>query len=253
MSEPADGASAAEPVVKIEAMVALSPLSGLISADCVFADIGRIVNRGALHSISVRSAVADEFATMSHIRLKAGTEFERPPELPRLVHLDSPALEVMTDFRIVHAVTVSPALSIDDALETMKTRGVRLLLVTGDNEEVVGLITARDIQGEKPIKIAQASRIPHSEITVDAVMTPQSSIEVLNMLSVRNAQVGHMVATLKELARQHALVVEVDPETKEQCVRGMFSTTQISKQLGVNAAEIVERDSTLAEISDDIH
>jgi signal-transduction protein with cAMP-binding, CBS, and nucleotidyltransferase domain len=233
--------------------MALSPLPEPVSADCVFAELGRIVIRGALHPASVRSAVADEFATMSHIQLKAGTAFERPPELPRLVHLDSPALEVMTDFRIVHAVTVSPGLSIDDALETMKTRGVRLLLVVGDDEEVVGLITARDIQGEKPIKIAQESRIPHSAITVEAVMTPQSSIEVLNMLSVRNAQVGHMVATLRALARQHALVVEVDSETKEQCVRGMFSTTQISKQLGVHAAEVVERDSTLAEIGDDIH
>jgi len=197
--------------------------------------------------------MSDAFATLSHLHLRPGTHFERPPELPRLVHLDSPALEVMTDFRVVRAATIAPEVSIDEALETMKTRGVRLLLVTGENDEIVGLVTAKDIQGEKPIKIAQASRTPHSHIAVDAVMTPQSSIEVLNMLSVRNAQVGHIVITLQQLARQHALVVEVDPATKAQCVRGIFSTSQISKQLGVNAAEVVTRDSTLAEISDDIH
>ena len=72
------------------------------------------------------------------------------------------------------------------------------------------------------------------------------------MLSVRNAQVGHIVATLKALARQHALVVEVDAQSKEQRVRGIFSTSQISKQLGVNAAEVVARDATLAEIGDDV-
>ena len=197
--------------------------------------------------------MSDAFATLSHIRLKSGTGFERPPELPRLVHLDSPALEVMTDLRVVHAVTIDPRVSIDEALEKMKTRGVRLLLVTGNGDELVGLITAKDIQGEKPIKIAQESRIAHSQITVEAVMTPQADIEVLNMLSVCNAQVGHIVATLQALARQHALVVEVNPDTKEQCVRGIFSTSQISKQLGVNAAEVVTRDSSLAEISDDIH
>jgi CBS-domain-containing membrane protein len=197
--------------------------------------------------------MADEFATFSHIRLKSGTSFARPPELPRLVHLDSPALEVMTDLQVVHAVTIGPEVSIDEALETMKTSGVRLLLVTGENDSILGLITAQDIQGEKPIKIAQEARIPHSEITVEAVMTPQSSIEVLNMLSVRNAQVGHIVVTLQELARQHALVVEVDPETKEQCVRGIFSTSQISKQLNVKSAEVVTRASSLAEITDDVH
>lgn len=197
--------------------------------------------------------MANAFATLSRTLLKPGTGFERPPELPRLVHLDSPALEVMTDLRVVHAVTISPGVSIDEALETMKVRGVRLLLVIGENDEIVGLITAKDIQGEKPIKIAQESRIPHSRITVESVMTPRSDIEVLNMLSVRNAQVGHIVATLQALARQHALVVEVDADTKEQRVRGIFSTSQISRQLGVNAAEIVTRDATLAEIDDDIH
>lgn len=197
--------------------------------------------------------MADEFATFSHIRLKPGTSFSRPPELPRLVHLDSPALKVMTDFRVVHAVTIGLDVPIDEALETMKTRGVRLLLVTGENDHILGLITAKDIQGEKPIKIAQESRIPRAAIMVEAVMTPQSSIEVLNMLSVRNAQVGHIVATLQALARQHALVVEVDSKTKAQCVRGIFSTSQISKQLGVNAAEVVTRASSLAEIGDDIH
>ncbi|HEY5645565.1 MAG TPA: CBS domain-containing protein [Pseudomonadales bacterium] len=196
--------------------------------------------------------MADKFATLSHIRLKPGTGFARPPEPPRLVHLDSPALEVMTDFRIVHPVTTKPTVSIDEALELMKTRGVRLLLVTGDNDDILGLITAKDIQGEKPIKIAQASRIPHSAITVAAVMTPQASIEVLNMLSVRNAQVGHIFATLQALARQHALVVEVDPETKDQCARGIFSTSNISKQLEVSAAEGVTRDASLAEIGGDI-
>jgi CBS domain-containing protein len=120
--------------------------------------------------------MAEEFATFSHIRLKPGTGFARPPELPRLVHLDSPALEVMTDLRVVHVVTIGPEVSIDEARETMKTRGVRLLLVTGESDHILGLITAKDIQGEKPIKIARESRIPHSAITVEAVMTPRSSI-----------------------------------------------------------------------------
>ena len=64
--------------------------------------------------------MVEEFATFSHVRLKPGTSFARPPELPRLVHLDSPALEVMTDLRVVHVVTIGPEVSIDEALETMK-------------------------------------------------------------------------------------------------------------------------------------
>jgi CBS domain containing-hemolysin-like protein len=127
---------------------------------------------------------------------------------------------------------------------------VRLLLVSGENDHILGLITAKDIQDEKPNKIAQESRIPHSAITVEVVMTPQSSIEVLDVLSMRNAQIGHIVATLRERVRQHALVV--DPKTKAQCVRRIFSTSQFSKRLGVNAAEVLAHTPSLAEIGDDI-
>lgn len=196
--------------------------------------------------------MATQHATLSHIRLDAGTRVAHPPELPRLVHLDSPALEVMTDFRIVYPVTTTPDVSIDDALELMKVKGVRLLLVVDASDVVVGVITAKDIQGERPVKLAQASRISHAEITVEAIMTPQSEIEVLNLLSVRNVQVGTIVATLRELGRQHALVVEVDPDSRAQTVRGVFSTSQIGRQLGVEAARAVVRDSSFTEITADI-
>lgn len=188
------------------------------------------------------------FASLSHILLKSGTTYDRPPQLPPLVHLDSPALEVMTDFRVVRAITTPPSVPIDVALENMKTSGVRLLLVTDENDHIVGVITAADIQGEKPVRLVEEERLPRSRITVDTIMTPQREIPVLNMLSVRNVRVGNIVATLHQLERQHVLVVEVDPDTKDQRVRGLFSLSQIGKQLGQDVSEIMRAAHSLAEI-----
>ena len=42
------------------------------------------------------------------------------------------------------------------------------------------------------------------------IMTPQSAATVLNLVSVRNAQVGHIIETFRQLERQHMLVVDVD-------------------------------------------
>ena len=76
-----------------------------------------------------------EYASLSVVALTPQTTFERPPEPPELVHLDSPALEVMTDFEHVHAVRPrTPRAPIDEALECMKTKGVRMLLVLDDAE-----------------------------------------------------------------------------------------------------------------------
>lgn len=193
-----------------------------------------------------------EFAVLSHIHLQPGRTFERPEEPPEIVHWDSPAVEVMTDFRRVKPVTVRPDVSIDAALEKMKRVGVRLLLVINEQEEIIGLITARDIQDVRPVQLVQETRTPHSSIRVQAIMTPQGEIIGLNLLSVRNALVGHVVETLRQLERQHVLVLDVDEVTKEQKVRGLFSTSQIERQLGESIDAGIPPAHSLAEIQHEI-
>jgi hypothetical protein len=63
---------------------------------------------------------------------------------------------------------------------------------------------------------------------------------------VRAAKVGHIVATLQSTGRQHALVVEQDASGR-QVVRGVFSATQVARQLGV-AIPTSEIARTFAEI-----
>lgn len=71
------------------------------------------------------------------------------------------------------------------------------------------------------------------DIFVRDIMTPQEKLEALFMVDVVNASVGDIIETLKNMGRQHALVIDLD-EDKRQVVRGIFSTKQISMQLGVD-------------------
>ena len=64
-------------------------------------------------------------------------------------------------------------------------------------------------------------------------MTPQSAVEVVDIRDVLRARVGHVVETLKHSGRQHALVVESDLVSGRELVRGIFSASQIARQLGV--------------------
>ena len=166
------------------------------------------------------------------IALQPETGFARPSELPEMVRLDSPALDVMTDFTVVRPVTVGAGVSIDRALEGMKKAGVRLLLVVDASRHVVGVVTANDLQGDKPIRLMGEERLERSQLTVEKLMTPQSELGVLDMRSVVDSQVGHIIATLDQLERQHVLVVEVEADDERQHVRGLFSSSQIAKQLG---------------------
>ncbi len=145
--------------------------------------------------------------------------------------VDAPALASMTDLAHVPAATIEPTSTIDEANGAMIGRGVRLLFVIGSGGAIVGLVTANDILGEKPMRIVQARGLHHHEILTEDVMTPADRLEVLDLADVRRARLGDIVVTLRASGRQHALVVEqVDGRSR---VRGIFSATQIARNLGV--------------------
>ena len=54
-------------------------------------------------------------------------------------------------------------------------------------------------------------------------MTLYPRLEVLDITDVLRATVGDIIATLREQGRQHALVVDTDPDSGKEAVRGIFA------------------------------
>lgn len=165
--------------------------------------------------------------------LQPGSGYAQPGQaLPEKVTLDDPALSVLTDFGRITAIIILSGDTVDEAHRRMIQRGVRLLLVVDQDRKVLGAITADDILGEKPLQVTAQRGIRREELLVRYIMTPQSQLEVLSLDNVLAARVGHVVATLRETGRQHAIVVAIDSEGRHR-VRGVFSATQVARQLGI--------------------
>jgi CBS domain containing-hemolysin-like protein len=174
--------------------------------------------------------------------------YVRPRQiLPEQVNGNSSALDVMTDLELTSAITVSPAKTVDDALQIMVHKGIRLLLVEDLNCRLMGLLTASDIQGGKPTLFSRESGVKHSEILVSNIMVPINEIEVMDYNDVSRSKVGDIVKTLTQAGRQHALVVEHRNGDQETMIRGIFSTSQISKQMGI-AIEPSQKAQTFVEL-----
>jgi CBS-domain-containing membrane protein len=192
--------------------------------------------------------MSDQFQPLASGTLEKGATFHRPYQaLPKQVGLDNPALDVMTDLKVVTGITVDTLAPINAAQRRMIQHTVRLLFVVDENDSILGLITATDLLGERPMQFIQTHGGTHSDILVRDIMTPQEKLEVLSMADVQHGRVGNIVATLKATGRQHALVAETVGPNRTQVVRGIFSASQISKQLGIaiHPAEIAR---TFAEI-----
>lgn len=155
------------------------------------------------------------------------------------VRADSPALDVMTDLRHIPAATIAAETSFREAHQAMRQRAVRLLLVVDAQRQVVGVITAVDLLGERPIRVAQQRGGRIDELSVANLMTPLAAIEAVSLSDVARAEVGHVLATLGRSGRQHALVLERGADGRD-LIRGIFSAAQIARQLGVpmESAEI---------------
>ena len=99
--------------------------------------------------------------------------------------------------------------------------------------------------------------IKRQELTVLDIMTPASQVEVLALDDVNGSRVGHVLETLRKAGRQHALVVDfdvitskslIDAPVRRTMVRGVFSISQLARQLGVSLQSTGEVARTFSEI-----
>ncbi len=187
------------------------------------------------------------------IQLNQNVGHLNPPTISAIAHWDDPALHVMVDFKYVKAETIGADESIDSALAAMKVCSYHVLLVTDKEDNILGLISAEDLLGEKPLKAIQERRIARVDVTVRMVMTPQAEMVAIDVENLRHAKVGHIVATLHARKQHYALAVKVEEMSKVQVVRGLFSLSLISKQLGEDVSSDVPEAHSIAELHHDVH
>jgi predicted transcriptional regulator len=149
-----------------------------------------------------------------------------------IAHLEDPALTVMTDFQKRPPYTTTATTTIHEAFQQMKLLGVKSLFVVNVDNQIIGHISARDIQSNKAAMIAHQFDIKIPEVTVKMLMVRPQDLHTLNLEELSNARIGHIVRLLHELNINYIFVVS--HEHGVDTVRGLFSISRLSQQLGEN-------------------
>ena len=170
-----------------------------------------------------------EIKTIPLLKAHSSIPYDSPPPDKATVSEDEDAQTVMTDFTEIVPLTIKPDTTLARALEKMKEHGIRLLMVKDIKGNIGGVITAYDIQSEKPVKYAAESGVQMDDIRADMLMTPVEQTPAFDFNAIQQATVGQIVETMKELDRPHVLVIEVD---NGQRIRGIFSSSKVSRLLG---------------------
>jgi predicted transcriptional regulator len=150
-------------------------------------------------------------------------------EYPR-VSGDDPAELLVTDFKVNKVRTIQADADMDTINDAMNTYGVRLLFVVDSNDVFIGLVTATDLLGRRPVRLVTERGCSREDITARDLMTPVEQLEAVRCSDVEHSKVADVVETMQEVNRQHILVLE---NSDQPTIRGLLSMSQISKQLGV--------------------
>ncbi|MCC7412624.1 MAG: CBS domain-containing protein [Gammaproteobacteria bacterium] len=165
----------------------------------------------------------------------AAPDLPIPGADPWSARAQDPAITVMTDFRERASVTVRESDTIDAALDHMKHNGVRCAFVTNAAERVVGLITAYDIMGEKPLRHAQAPGAPQHDIAVKDIAVKISEWQVVDVRELERTTVDAVRRTLDRSQLTHLPVMETTGSGPR--LRGLLSAAKIRRLLA-NAADL---------------
>jgi CBS-domain-containing membrane protein len=162
--------------------------------------------------------------------MPVATQLSIPKQHIKKVAMEDFAENVMTDLNCVCAITIAAGDGLHDAEYKMKNKQVKMLFVVDHNDYVIGILSFRDISGHRISCAEKELGIPASEMCILDIMTGIDIIEVIDYSILKDSKVGNVVETLKQLNRQHILVLE-DNNIKQ--IRGIFSARQIEKQLDI--------------------
>ena len=189
------------------------------------------------------------FQEFRHIRLQeiADVNYLLTPEQSTTpIGLHSPAAAVMTDFETMTPVTVSQDQQVDEALEWMKSQHVRFLFAVNDNNQLTGVVTARDIMGRRVMSHMQTNGLAREDVLVKHIMVGKSQLQALTFEQLQHAKIGDVMLTLKGSGEQHVLIIDESLASVKR-VRGIISASDISRKLKVGF-EIMYEAKSFAEI-----
>lgn len=169
-----------------------------------------------------------------------------PGHEPWFVHPDDPATSAMTDFRDRPSVALHEGLTVDLAVQHMKHAAVRSAFVTDSANRAVGLITAYDLLGERPLLHMLHAGSKREEVVVRDLMTPIAAWQVLWMNDIEGSTVADVRDLLSGVELTHVPVLERDAAGKTS-VRGLFSAAKLTRILRMKArSNLIVADTRLS-------
>ncbi|MEM6982714.1 MAG: CBS domain-containing protein [Pseudomonadota bacterium] len=145
-----------------------------------------------------------------------------------VIDLTSPATQVVTSFTDTSPMRASFDTTIEQASKQLMTQRSDFILVTDEQQKLIGIVASADLQSSKIMILAQRLGLPRSEISLRYLMTPLSNLMGVSMKSLSYSCIGDALQTMEHHGAMFLLVTAANNE-----ISGLISARDIARKLQI--------------------
>jgi len=145
-----------------------------------------------------------------------------------VIDLTSPATQVVTSFTDTSPMRASFDMTLEQASKQLTTQRSDFILVTDEQQKLIGIVASADLQSSKIMILAQRLGLPRSEISLRYLMTPVSNLMGVSMKSLSYSCIGDALQTMEHHGAMFLLVTAANNE-----ISGLISARDIARKLQI--------------------
>lgn len=147
---------------------------------------------------------------------------------------DAAASELLKDFTRRAPVIVRSSREIQEVKKTLDVSGETFCVVINRNDEVVGILTLKDLIGSWPMSLASQRGSTVADIVARDIMRPVWRLPTIEFGKLQDLKVDELITIFKGLHSDYLLVMDtVAVGAEEQVICGLLSADELSRRLGI--------------------
>ena len=167
--------------------------------------------------------------------LSAGARYRLvSPEDEDTLPNDAAASELLKDFTRQAPVIVRSSREIQEVKKTLDVSGETFCVVINRNDEVVGILTLKDLIGSWPMSLANQRGSSIADIVARDIMRSVWRLPTIELGKLQDLKIDELITIFKGLHSDYLLVMDtVAVGAEEQVICGLLSADELSRRLGI--------------------
>jgi CBS-domain-containing membrane protein len=184
-------------------------------------------------SLARRIAMGNQSSVQASLSAGARYRLVSPEDEDTLTN-NAAASELLKDFTRQAPVIVRSSREIQEVKKTLDVSGETFCVVINRNDEVVGILTLKDLIGSWPMSLANQRGSTIADIVARDIMRPVWRLPTIELGKLQDLKIDELITIFKGLHSDYLLVMDtVAVGAEEQVICGLLSADELSRRLGI--------------------